>query len=243
MQDFESCFYDGFLLSNTKESLSIIKEKISKKELLILKKEDKSFFFYNKEQNLLFYFLNELKKYDLPKFYIKIIEKNEKELLKHEHFLELNSFNLLFKHKEMSLKNEGLTNPSFDFIKEAKKDDDKELHSFFSKYFTKELFYFSRAELRKKSDEILLYKENESIKAALIFSKNINSAYLDFIAVDKDLKYKNVAYALLSTFFAKNKQSKFFKLFVELSNQRAINFYKRAKFEYRDRILNFYKNF
>lgn len=242
MKGFEKCFYDGFLLSNVKENISFIKEKFSKKEWNLLFKNDKSYFFYD-EKNLLYYFLNEIKAFKLDKSFVKILAKNEKELSKHLSFLELNSFKPLFLHKEMSLKNEGLKELNFSFIREAKKGEIDEIFGFFSKFFSKELFYFSKKDLEKKAGEILVYEEDKSIKGALIYSKNINSSFLDFIAVDKELRHKNAAFALLSSFFSKNKGSKFFKLFVELSNKRAKNFYERANFTYKESILNFYKNF
>ncbi|ECK7151627.1 GNAT family N-acetyltransferase, partial [Campylobacter coli] len=53
----------------------------------------------------------------------------------------------------------------------------------------------------------------------------------------------NVAFALLNHYFAANTQNKFFKLFVEEKNQKAINFYKRAGFCFNHINLKFYRNF
>ncbi|EAH8394356.1 GNAT family N-acetyltransferase, partial [Campylobacter coli] len=50
-------------------------------------------------------------------------------------------------------------------------------------------------------------------------------------------------FALLNHYFAANTQNKFFKLFVEEKNQKAINFYKRAGFCFNHINLKFYRNF
>ncbi|EFP2180708.1 GNAT family N-acetyltransferase, partial [Campylobacter coli] len=94
-----------------------------------------------------------------------------------------------------------------------------------------------------KISDILIYKENQKIRAALIYTQTLNTNFLDFIAVDRNLKHKNVAFALLNHYFAANTQNKFFKLFVEEKNQKAINFYKRAGFCFNHINLKFYRNF
>ncbi|EIX0918407.1 GNAT family N-acetyltransferase, partial [Campylobacter jejuni] len=116
-------------------------------------------------------------------------------------------------------------------------------YSFFRKYFDPYLFYFSQKNLEEKISDILIYKENQKIRAALIYTQTLNANFLDFIAVDRNLKHKNVAFALLNHYFAANTQNKFFKLFVEEKNQKAINFYKRAGFCFNHINLKFYRNF
>lgn len=245
---FEKCFYKGFKLNNCNDSFNLIKEKIRNKQFNLQKSCNDNFFFYDNTDNLTYYFVNDLKNYNLEPSYVKIFTKTQTQSLKHFEFLEINHFKELLSHKEMVLKNENLITPLhtsllFPFISNALYEDSEELYHFFTKYFEKYLFYFPKESLKNKIKDIFIYKENEKICGALIYTQTLNTAFLDFIAVDRNLKHKNVAFALLNHYFSKNQQSKFFKLFVDEKNEKAVNFYKRAGFDFKPTRLKFYKNF
>ncbi|MFQ6343063.1 GNAT family N-acetyltransferase [Campylobacter sp. VTCC 70190] len=243
MNSFEEYFYKGFKLSNCHDNFSLIQEKISTQQLVLQKKENHNFFFYNLTDGLLYYFVNDLQDFNLKANHIKILSKTNKQLLQHNEFLKLNHFKEILNHKQMILSQENIHPIPFSFISQAFYEDSKELYSFFRKYFDKYLFYFSQESIEKKIPNILVYKENQKICGALIYTQTFNTNFLDFIAVDRNLKYKNVAFALLNHYFLANTQNKFFKLFVEEKNEKAINFYQRAGFVFNDINLKFYRNF
>ncbi|AHK74723.1 GNAT family N-acetyltransferase [Campylobacter coli] len=238
---FKKAFYKGFKLSNYYDNFGTIEEKILKQEFILQKYKNNNFFFFNRTDGLLYYFINDLQDYDLKACYIKILSKAPKHAL-HDEFLKLNHFKKILNHKQMVL-NKEIKPSKFCFISKALHEDSKELYSFFRKYFDPYLFYFSQKNLEEKIPNILVYKENQKIRAALIYTQTLNANFLDFIAVDRNLKHKNVAFALLNHYFAANTQNKFFKLFVEEKNQKAINFYKRAGFCFNHINLKFYRNF
>ncbi|HEC1896988.1 TPA: GNAT family N-acetyltransferase [Campylobacter jejuni] len=238
---FEQAFCKGFKLSNYYDNFNLIQEKILKQELILEKHENNNFFFFNRIDGLLYYFINDLQDYVLKAYYIKILSKAPKHVL-HDKFLKLNHFKKILNHK-MILQKDKIKLQKFTFISKALHKDSKELYSFFRKYFDLYLFYFSQKNLEEKIPNILVYKENEKIHAALIYTQTLNANFLDFIVVDRNLKHKNVAFALLNHYFAANTQNKFFKLFVEEKNEKAINFYKRAGFCFNHINLKFYRNF
>ncbi|TEY09342.1 GNAT family N-acetyltransferase [Campylobacter sp. US18a] len=239
---FEQAFYKGFKLSNYYDNFNLIQEKILKQELILEKHENNNFFFFNRIDGLLYYFINDLQDYVLKAYCIKILSKVPKHVL-HDKFLKLNHFKKILNHKQMILQKDKIKLQKFTFISKALHKDNKELYSFFRKYFDLYLFYFSQKNLEEKIPNILVYKENEKIHAALIYTQTLNANFLDFIVVDRNLKHKNVAFALLNHYFAANTQNKFFKLFVEEKNEKAINFYKRAGFCFNHINLKFYRNF
>lgn len=240
-EDFENAYKKGFFLTNINENLELFKKDLNK-ESFCLENEGQNFFFYQKR--MLYYFINENKKFKLKPCYTKVFGKNEQIFLKHEKFLKQNGFMNEKTFIQMSLKNQNLKTLSFDFIEFAKITDAKELYEFFSLFFNpKYLFYFSIKDLEENHQKILLYKEEGKICGALIYNLSLNAAFLEFIAVKPKLQYKNVAFALLNHYFLLNKEISFFKLFVEESNQRAINFYQRANFDFNSVKLKFYRNF
>lgn len=86
-----------------------------------------------------------------------------------------------------------------------------------------------------------MFLKGDEIAGALVFSANLNSAMLDFIAVDENLKDKFMALSLLNAFFKANERANFFKLFVKTDNHKAINFYLKNGFEFSQTKLLFYK--
>ncbi|MBZ7966547.1 GNAT family N-acetyltransferase [Campylobacter sp. RM9756] len=243
MNSFEKAFYKGFKLSNCEDSIDLIKEKILIHKFVLQKKENDNFFFLNVTDGLLYYFINDLKNYNLSNNCVKILAKADNQLLLHNDFLKLNNFKEISKHQQMVLKKENTKPYSFSFISQPCVDDAEEIYYFFKKYFDQYLFYFSKQTIKEKINNIFIYKEQQKIHGALIYTQTLSSYFLDFIAVDQNLKYKNIAFALLNHYFLVNQKSKFFKLFVEESNKKAIKFYKRSGFNFNSIILNFYRNF
>lgn len=247
MKLFEENFYRGYKLSNCSYSFYVILNKIAQKEFKLIKNENGNFFFYNKADALVYYFINDIKKYDLKANYIKILGRMD-TFLKHGKFLKLNNYQKIISHKEMKIK----INHNFEkfyFIQTAQTNDFLQIYTFLKKYFPKYLFYFSPQMLRDKIHEILVYKENNVICGALVYTQNFNSSFLDFIAVDSNLTRKNIGFALLSSYLSQFSKNTYCKLFVDESNLKVINFYKRAGYLWVGDIeesivrLNFYKNF
>ncbi len=237
------CFLkqNHFLLSNCYDSLQNFANLAKERTFHIQKIED-NFLFFNK--NILYFFINNDEIiFNIKKSLIKIVEKNEINFKKYEKFLTNNGFCLDKIFKQMNLKNQNLNIMNFDFIHNAEQKDIDEIYSFFEKYFSYEFtYFFNKNELLQKLHEILIYKENETIRGACMFSKSFNAAYLDYIAVDKNLKYKNIAFGLLNHFFKANLDKAFFKLFVNITNEKAINFYQRNNFSFNKIELRFYRN-
>lgn len=235
---FEKAYFKGFLLDNLSENLSLLKDKF-KQGKLELQKEDENFFFY--ERANLTFFVNKIQEFPLKSSYIKLFSKR-KEAQKYKEFLELNNFRPHQSFLQMSLKNEHLPCENFDFIKRAKRQDCWQICKFFAKFFDENyLFLFDENALLDK--EIFIYKEQDKLGGALLCSAFLNTAFLDFIAVERNLKRKNVAFALLNHFFKAREKASFFRLFVYKNNQKAINFYQRAGFHFDEKSLEFYKNF
>ncbi|WP_337203069.1 GNAT family N-acetyltransferase, partial [Campylobacter molothri] len=243
MDLFERAFYKGFKLSNCADHIDLMKEKILNHKFVLQKKENDNFFFLDVLDGLLYYFINDLKNYNLPKSCIKILAKTNNQLSQHNDFLKLNNFKEILKHQQMVLKKDNAKPSSFSFISQPRRDDAEEIYYFFKKYFNHCLFYFSKQTIEEKINNIFIYKEQQKIHGALIYTQTLSSCFLDFIAVDRNLKYKNVAFALLNHYFLVNQKKKFFKLFVEENNIKAIEFYKKSGFDFNNIILNFYRNF
>lgn len=257
IKPFENAFLQGFALHNNYESLSEIKAKIES-EIYQLTKINDNFFITQKHMNLLTFFVNEPEKdFKFKDKFVKIIAKKESDFAKFTPFFTTNHFKEFEIYQQMRLEAGKFSlEKARNFLKDftllslAKADEIELLEEFLTRFFSpKYLFYFSDEELKSKakSGEIMLYKESvqdlkTQIKGALIFSKSLNSAMLDFIAVDSNLTHKNAAFALLSAFCAMNESAKFYQLFVRVDNQKAINFYQKSGFEFKNVSLKFYKN-
>lgn len=240
-EEFNQSYEKGFLLCNYYQELQKLKEKFNQNEI-ILQKYGENFFFY--ENQRLYFFINENKNFNIKPSYAGIITKGKNTLEKYQDFLEKNHFIIHQKFLQMSLKNHNLQNKSFDFISQALSKDSRELYDFFKAFFnTNYLFHFNTKHLQDLHQNVLIYKEKGRICGALLFNTSFHTAFLEFIAVNPNLQYKNVAFALLCGYFSKNQQSQFFKLFVDEKNEKAIHFYKRAGFEFNSTVLQFYRNF
>lgn len=244
--DFIKAYQKGFLLSNFYLSLDNLERNLNAKKLS-LEKRGQNFIFYQQTPRLMWYFANEnLKAKD--GFFVKILGKNEVFLQKQDEFLQQSGFVKFAAFKEMKkvgqsvkfkLSNAEFANPLKDSNLLAKK-----LYAFLSRFFSPEflLFYDEKA-LRQKlaqNQAFVLVKDDE-IAGALVFSANLNSAMLDFIAADESLKDKYTALTLLNAFFKANERANFFKLFVKTDNHKAINFYLKNGFEFSQTKLLFYK--
>lgn len=241
MIEIEYFLKKHFLLNNYYDSLQNFANLALEKNLHMQKIDD-NFLFLDK--NIVYFFINNDEiNFKTKNTLTKIIEKNEINFKKYEKFLEINHFHLDKIFRQMSLKNDNLKIMNFDFIQNTKQKDIDEIHSFFEKHFSYEFtYFFDKNDLLQKLHEILIYKENETIRGACMFSKNLNSAYLDYIAVDENLLYKNIAFGLLNHFFKANLDKKFLKLFVNISNEKAIKFYQRNNFSFNKTELRFYRN-
>ncbi len=239
LYEFENKLNDGFKLSNLILSKSLFLKELKKYKA---QKQKNSYFFYKNE--LLTYFANEEIKFDLKPSYTCVMFKNQKDFDKHKKFLSLNNFQIFSKFKQMVLKKESINYElkNFSFLQKAESEDLSEVYAFFTKFFDKDfLFLCSLDELNDKETHIYVYKENAKIKGALFFRFYLNTAFLEFIAVEKDLKFKNVAWALMNILFMQ--ECKNFKLFVNENNHKAINFYKRSGFNFSATSLIFLRNF
>ncbi|EAK5748242.1 GNAT family N-acetyltransferase [Campylobacter lari] len=240
-KNFLQTYKNGFLLHNCYESIEYFLEK-AKDGNFLLEEENKNYFFYNNKA--LFFFLNEYKKFFLKNSYIRILGKNENYFLKYKNFLQLNNFRPYHFLQQMTLKNKQPTLNTYDFIQKPQKHDLDDIYNFFISFFdNKYLFCFSKKDLLIHLDNILIYKENNTICGGLFYSRMLNNAVLEFIAVKPNLKYKNVAYALLCHFFKENENVNFYKLFADKKNSKAINFYTRSGFTFTETQARFYRNF
>lgn len=244
--DFIKAYQKGFLLSNFYLSLDNLERNLNAKKLS-LEKTGQNFIFYQQIPRLMWYFANE--KLECKKDYcVKILSKNEVFLQKQDEFLKQSGFVKFAEFKEMKkagqsvefkLLNAEFANPLKDSNLLAKK-----LYAFLSRFFSPEflLFYDERALCEKLTqNEVFVFLKGDEIAGALVFSANLNSAMLDFIAVDENLKDKFMALSLLNAFFKANERANFFKLFVKTDNHKAINFYLKNGFEFSQTKLLFYK--
>lgn len=240
-KDFEQNYQKGFLLHNYYENIHKLKDKIDKNEIHLIQNKN-NFFFYEKQK--LYFFINQFDNFNLKPSYVGIFNKKENDLAKYDSFLKKNHFKIHQNFLQMSLKNENLQILFFDYIKQAEKKDCQECYDFFKVFFdTNYLFLVNPKNLENLNKNILVYKEQGVISGALFYTQSFQTAFLDFIAVKQGLKYKNIAFALLNHYFSINKENKFFKLFVEEKNEKAINFYKKAGFIFNGMNLKFHKNF
>lgn len=237
--EFKNKLGSGFKLSNLISSQALFLEQIQSYKM---QQKENSFFFY--KNNLLTYFCNEEKDFKLSPTYTCVMFKNQKDFNKHKNFLEFNHFKISSTFKQMSLKKENINfkPENFFFLQKANDKDLDAVYEFFTRFFDRDyLFLCSLEELKQKLSCIYIYKEKDCIKGALFFSFYLNTAFLEFIAVERNLEFKNVAWALLNVFLAQD--CKIFKLFVNENNQKAIDFYHRAGFEFNTTSLLFLKNF
>ncbi|MCV3376779.1 MULTISPECIES: GNAT family N-acetyltransferase [unclassified Campylobacter] len=240
-KNFSQTHDNGFLLHNCYEyKESFLKHAINNN--YFFQQENNSFFFLNKK--LLFYFINEIKQYNLKPSFIRLIGNQEKYFEKHQLFLKLNNFKCFQVFKQMILKNENLIPIEFDFIKKPTIDETAECYDFLNNNFEYEFnLFYQKNNFKKHINNILYYKENGKICGVLLYSNILNNAILDYIAVKPNLKYKNVAFALLNHFFLENTKAKFYKLYVDINNTKAIKFYKKSNFKFNKTEIRFYRNF
>lgn len=212
--DFIKAYQKGFLLSNFYLSLDNLERNLNAKKLS-LEKTGQNFIFYQQIPRLMWYFANE--KLECKKDYcVKILSKNEVFLQKQDEFLKQSGFVKFAEFKEMKkagqsvefkLLNAEFANPLKDSNLLAKK-----LYAFLSRFFSPEflLFYDERALCEKLTqNEVFVFLKGDEIAGALVFSANLNSAMLDFIAVDENLKDKFMALSLLNAFFKANERANF----------------------------------
>lgn len=226
---------------NTNESISNIYENMNN---IYQEKYNDNTLIY--KDNLLFYIINNICKIDnLKPSFVKIITKNLDVLERHEKFLQLNNFKLLKTFKQMILKNENLNPIKFNFIQKLSLSDLEECYNFLLNIFKYEFeLFYNKEKFKNYINNILIYKENNRICGVLLYNNTINyHAQLEYIAVKNNLKYKNIAYALLNSFFLENQNKKFYKLFVDTKNTKAINFYKKSNFAFKEVKLRLYRNF
>lgn len=228
---------------NTTESINNIYENIDINNIYKEKYNDNILIY---KDNLLFYVINNIYKIDnLKPSFVKIITKNSNTLKKHEKFLRLNNFKLLKTFKQMILKNENLNPIKFNFIQKSSLNDLEECYNFLTDIFKYEFeLFYNKEKFKNYINNILIYKENNRICGVLLYNNTMNyHTQLEYIAVKNNLKYKNIAYALLNSFFLENQNTKFYKLFVDIKNTKAINFYKKSNFIFKEIELRLYKNF
>ena len=239
--EFLRAYEKGFLHSNYYLSLDDLRKNLQNGNLG-LEKSGNNFIFYQKLPKLMWYFANE--KLECKKdFFVKILSKNENFLDKEDEFLKQGGFEK-FKHfKEMKRSNDFILNSNQNAVFPSVDDKlIKKIHAFLSRFFDPNflLFYDEKALKEKfaKNEAFVLLKEGQ-IQGVLVFSLNLNSTMLDFIAVDEHLKDRYTALTLLNAFF--KTKARFFKLFVEANNQKAIDFYLKNGFEFTQSKLLFYK--
>ena len=239
--EFLKAYEKGFLHSNYYLSLDDLRKNLQNGNLG-LEKSGNNFIFYQKTPKLMWYFANEKLKCKKD-FFVKILSKNENFLDKEDEFLKQGGFEK-FKHfKEMKKNNDFILNSTQNAVFTSVDDKlVKKIHAFLSRFFDPNflLFYDEKALKQKfaKNQAFVLLKEGQ-IQGVLVFSLNLNSTMLDFIAVDEHLKDKYSALTLLNAFF--KTRARFFKLFVEANNQKAIDFYLKNGFEFTQSKLLFYK--
>lgn len=244
--EFIKAYQKGFLCSNFYLSLDNLERNLLAKEFS-LEKTGQNFIFYQQMPRLAWYFANERLKCKKD-YCLKILSKSEAFLQKQDEFLKQSAFMKFAEFKEMKKvgQDSKISLLNAEFVDTLKNSNllAKKLYAFLSRFFNPKflLFYDEKALYKKliKNEAFVLLK-NDEIAGALVFSVNLNSAMLEFIAVDESLKDKFMALSLLNAFFKANEKAKIFKLFVEISNQKAINFYLKNGFEFSQSKLLFYK--
>ncbi len=241
--EFLRAYQRGFLHSNFYLSLDDLSKKL-KDDKLRLEKDGLNFIFYQQVPKLLWYFANE--KLECKRdFFIKILSKSEKFLDKEAEFLRQSGFEKFECFKEMKKSNDFILNPNQSIILPSLDDKlIKEIHAFLSRFFDpKFLLFYDEKSLKEKfiTNQAFVLLKDTKIQGVLVFSVNLNSAMLDFIAVDELLKDRYSALNLLEAFFKANERANFFKLFVKTNNQKAIDFYKKNGFKFSQTKLEFYR--
>lgn len=246
LDEFIKAYERGFLWSNFYLNLDLLIKKCYTKELSV-EKQGQNYIFYQQTPHLLWYFADE--HFEARNgFYIKVLDKNKTFLQKQKEFLEKCGFVELATFKEMKKSAQSamlvMSNTEFSNTLQDINSLARQLYTFLSRFFSPQflLFYDEKA-LRDKlaqNEAFVLFKKGQ-IQGALVFSTKFNSAILDFIAVDENLKDQYSALILLNAFFKANEKANFFKLFVKTDNQRAIEFYLKNGFEFSQTQLQFYK--
>lgn len=244
LDEFIKAYERGFLWSNFYLNLDMLIKKCYAKELS-MQKQGRNYIFYQQTPHLLWYFADE--KFEAQKgFYVKVLSKSGAFLQKQREFLQECGFVDLAKFKEMkkSAQSAMVSNTEFPNTLHDINSLANELYAFLSRFFSpKFLLFYDEKALRDKlthNEAFVLLKDGQ-IQGALVFSTKLNSAMLDFIAVDENLKDKYSALTLLNAFFKANNKANFFKLFVKTDNHKAIEFYLKNGFEFSQTQLQFYK--
>ncbi|MCV3377628.1 GNAT family N-acetyltransferase [Campylobacter sp. IFREMER_LSEM_CL2194] len=229
-----------FLLHNCYESIDNLVNRIGEDKIDIECKGE-NFFLYDK--NILYYFIRDFSNVDIKRgCYIYLINYHNKYFSKHENFLFCHKAILLNIFQQMELENVNEKCKQFDFIKQTYIDEIEEVYYFFIKYFPITVGEFiSYDEFKSKYENLLIYKEDDRIKGALLYSSLKNYALINHLAVDRNLKCNNVAYALVNHFFKNNQDKNFYRLFVDIKNEHAIKFYKRLNFDFNNIQYRLYK--
>lgn len=229
---FSAEFSKNFITNNV-YTLSQIKAKLENGSMKISAINDDYFI---QEGDFLNYFIRENKSFNLAKNKIKIFYNNnidEKNL----EFLKLNNFSFNEKYLHMSIC--GANGVKYNEI-ETNKNDIEAIYSFLEKHFNG-LIYFSKNEIKEKliKNEIIYTKNDKNIAGILVYSKILSGAFIDYIAIDKQIAQKDLAYKLMLELALRQKN---ISLFVSENNEKAINFYKRFGFKKGVKNMNIYTN-
>ncbi|EFK9758390.1 GNAT family N-acetyltransferase [Campylobacter coli] len=231
LEEFEQNYVKGFLFHNCYENIQDLKDKICKNEIEI-QYNNGNFFFYSGD--ILYYFINNPSELNIrDDCYIYLINYSDAYFSKHEKFLFQCDIRLLNIFRQMELKNQDIENIQFDFVRKACVDDMEEAYVFFKRYFPITFDKLTTyANFKRRYNELLIYKESGCIRGALLYGSFKSYAIIDHFAVDRNLEYNNVAYALINFFFRENRDKAYFRLFVDMKNEHAIKFYKRLNFNF-----------
>lgn len=199
------------------------------------KSQDDNVFLYDNE--MLLYFVNDIKKYNLNKSYVKVIGKSSEILNKHDEFLKLNDFALVDEYIYMSFDNNKCLDKNDIFTSDF---DVSMVIDFLKKYFKSYTLDINYLANKLTNKECLIYAKNGKIYGVLVFSLSLVGVLVDYIAVDKTCDIKNLAYLLLCKLCVNHKRK--ISLFVDTTNTHAIKFYKRFGFvRVQNMMMRFYK--
>lgn len=212
--EFKMAFNEGFLISNNILGLDEIENMLYKNRANFFRVKN-SFYQIINSSNFIIYFINDILNLNLPNKFINIIFKiklNEYE----KQFLSLNGFDIFDTYTQMILKKKNLEYKKFDNILLANICDIEKIYQFFFKYFS--ITFITKFQLQDK------------IIGGLIYSTYLNSAYLDFIAIDENVRKTGLASTLIKHFFSLDVE--YFRLFVSNYDINAIKFYKKFGFNF-----------
>lgn len=226
--EFKMAFNEGFLISNNILGLDEIEDMLYKNRANLFRVKN-SFYLIIDSSNFIIYFVNDILNLNLPNKFINIIFKiklNEYE----KEFLSLNRFEIFDTYTQMILKNKNLEHKKFDNILLANICDIEKIYQFFFKYFSST--FITKFQLQDKiiNNFVFIIKNKNKIIGGLIYSTYLNSAYLDFIAVDENVRKTGLASTLIKYFFSLD--ADYFRLFVSNYNINAIKFYKKFGFNF-----------